>query len=173
MNLKNIEFKAKVNDLNFFEDKLRAVHATFLGTHAQKDTYFNTTIGRLKLREYDGYSALIYYNRDETKRNKLSEVMYYKHETNMALLEILKLQMGVKVCVEKVRKLYKVDNVSIHLDTVKGLGTYIEVEACNDGGKYSDEQLEERCTFYYDFFALEAADLIAPSYSDLILASQH
>lgn len=172
MKLKNIEFKAKADDLAFFEEKLRSIEAVFVGSFSQKDTYFNATVGRLKLREYEDYSSLIYYNREDSNASKESEVIYYKHDTDKALLDILKLQMGVKVYVEKVRKLYKVNNVSIHLDTVEGLGTFVEVEACNEGGLYSAEAMEESCSYFYGLFELTAADLIAPSYSDLLLASR-
>ncbi|MDR2222861.1 MAG: class IV adenylate cyclase [Flavobacteriaceae bacterium] len=173
MKTKNVEFKAKAEDLSFFEDKLKAIGAHCEGSFKQADTYFNAKVGRLKLREYEEYSSLIYYNRENVSSSKESEVIYYKHETNYALLEILKLQLGVKVYVEKVRTIYKIANVSVHLDTVQGLGTFIEVEAEAQNESHTNAKLEEQCNYYYNLFELTAADLVAPSYSDLLLASMH
>ncbi|MDR0228902.1 MAG: class IV adenylate cyclase [Flavobacteriaceae bacterium] len=173
MKTKNVEFKAKVDDLSFYEEKLKQLGAYCEGSFKQADTYFNAKVGRLKLREYEDYSSLIYYNRENVTSSKESEVIYYKHETNYALLDILKLQLGVKVYVEKVRVIYKVDNVSIHLDTVHGLGTFIEVEAEAKNESYTAAKLEEQCNYYYALFQLTAADLVAPSYSDLLLVAQH
>ncbi len=51
MNIKNFEFKAKVDNIEKFERKLLTLNPKFQGLDHQIDTYFNVSKGRLKLRE--------------------------------------------------------------------------------------------------------------------------
>ncbi len=48
MNIKNIEFKAKVRDIDALEDQLQTLNPVFKGLDHQIDTYFNVQRGRLK-----------------------------------------------------------------------------------------------------------------------------
>jgi adenylate cyclase class IV len=69
-------------------------------------------------------SKLIDYNRENILGIKRSDILLYKHEMNDTLKHILSNQMGIKVIVDKKRKIYDIDNVKFHFDTVKNLGTY-------------------------------------------------
>jgi adenylate cyclase class IV len=62
----NFEFKARTDNLDFFEEKLQSLNPLFIGEDHQKDTYFNVTKGRLKLREGTIENALIHYKRNNT-----------------------------------------------------------------------------------------------------------
>ncbi|MTG97383.1 class IV adenylate cyclase [Myroides albus] len=172
MEVKNIEFKAKVENL----DRLIAIaelsNIKLEGSYKQVDTYYDVPKGRVKLREYGNFSSLIYYNRENTKAVKQSDVIYYQHAPNQALSAILELQFGVKVRVSKVRKIYKVDNVSIHFDQVDGLGCFVEVEACSEENNKTVEDLQKQCDYFFNLFKLTQADLIEQSYSDLVLSLQ-
>ena len=130
----NIEFKAKTNNLDALIYKLLALNPKYIGEDHQKDTYYNVNIGRLKLREGNIENALIWYNREDKSGAKQSDILLYKHSPHEALKAILLKVNGVKVIVDKVRKIYFVDNVKFHFDTVKELGTFIEVEAIDDSG---------------------------------------
>jgi adenylate cyclase class IV len=57
----NIEIKARCNDLDKIRSILKTKNALFKGVDNQVDTYFNSKIGRLKLREGNIESNLIYY----------------------------------------------------------------------------------------------------------------
>jgi adenylate cyclase, class 2 len=76
---------------------------------------------------------------------------------------------GVKVVVDKRREIWYDGNVKIHLDRVEGLGTFVEIEAIDSDGTYSEERLLEQCTQFMELFAVQPRDLIERSYSDLIL----
>ncbi len=169
MNIKNFEFKAKVNDLNIYEEKLLTLNPVFKGEDHQKDTYFNVTKGRLKLREGNIENALINYNRENTANAKLSEVILYQHTPDKALKDILKIQLGIKIVVDKRRRIYFIDNVKFHFDTVATLGTFIEVEAIDNKEQFSITELKVLCDYYFTFFGLQKTDLIEQSYSDLML----
>jgi predicted adenylyl cyclase CyaB len=168
MNIRNFEFKAKVNDLSRYEKKLLKLDPVFVGTDHQVDTYFNVQKGRLKLREGNIENSLINYYRDNIPGLKSSDVILYQFKPDAALKNILTLQLGVKIMVSKLRKIYFIDNVKFHFDTVENLGTFIEVEAIDSKGEYSIEDLKNQCNKYYDFFEIEKNNLVDKSYSDLI-----
>jgi predicted adenylyl cyclase CyaB len=169
MHIKNFEFKAKVENLEKYENKLLSLNPLLKGEDHQIDTYFNTNNGRLKLREGNIENALINYNREDLSSAKLSDIILYKHHPDKALKEILKLQLGIKVIVDKKRKIYFIDNVKFHFDRIENLGTFLEVEAIDTDNKFTVEELKAQCDHYFHFFELTDSNIIAKSYSDLIL----
>lgn len=169
MKIKNFEFKAKVNELEKYEKKLLTLNPKFIGLDHQIDTYFNSKYGRLKLREGNIENSLINYDRENILGSKESQIILYKHQPNSSLKAILTKQLGIKVIVDKKRKIYFIDNVKFHFDNVKDLGVFIEVEAIDENDKFSIEELKSQCDKYFDFFGLKTKNLIDKSYSDLIL----
>lgn len=169
MNIKNFEFKAKVDDIEKYENKLLTLNPEFLGLDHQIDTYFNAQHGRLKLREGNIENSLINYDRENISGAKESQIILYKHEPNIALKNILTRQLGVKIIVDKKRKIYFIDNVKFHFDIVENLGKFIEVEAIDNKEEFTIEELKEQCDKYFDFFELTELNIIDKSYSDLII----
>jgi adenylate cyclase, class 2 len=173
MNLRNFEFKAKAEDLNKLEKKLLGLNPVFRGEDHQIDTYFNIPSGRLKLREGNIENALIYYERPDTADAKQSAIVIYKHQPDNSLKDILIKVNGIKVVVDKRRKIYFIGNVKFHFDTISELGTFVEVEAIDETGQISNEELKKQCDYYFSFLGLEPADYISKSYSDLLLEKVH
>jgi predicted adenylyl cyclase CyaB len=169
MKLRNYEFKARVKNLDYLERKLLKLNPVFKGEDHQTDTYFNVSVGRLKLREGNIENALIYYDRPDTAEAKQSDILIYKHIPETSLKEILVKVNGVKAIVEKKRRIYFIENVKIHFDTITELGTFIEVEAIDEKGQTDVEELKEQCTRYFSFFDLEESDYMSKSYSDMII----
>ena len=167
MNIKNFEFKAKVVDTDWYEQKLLKLNPVFKGEDHQIDTYFKVPVGRLKLREGNIENALINYQRENTSDAKLSDIILYQHHPNKALKDILTLQFGILAIIDKKRRIYFVDNVKFHFDLVHGLGTFIEVEAIDDKEQFSIEELKAQCYKFFDFFELDKSNMIDKSYSDL------
>jgi adenylate cyclase, class 2 len=164
-----IEIKAKCTNQSAIRDILLARNAEFKGTDHQIDTYFKVNHGRLKLREGNIENHLIYYERENTATPKESEVTLFKTEPGSPLKGILTQSLGILVAVDKQREIYFIDNVKFHIDTIKDLGTFIEIEAIDDNGSIGKEKLREQCQHYLDLFQIQSADLIAVSYSDLLL----
>jgi predicted adenylyl cyclase CyaB len=169
MNIKNFEFKAKVDELEKYENKLLTLNPIFKGLDHQIDTYFNTAHGRLKLREGNIENSLINYDRENISGSKESQIILYQHEPNVALKNILTKQFGVKIIVDKKRKIYFIDNVKFHFDVVLNLGTFIEVEAIDNYNEFAIEVLKNQCDKYFNFFELTEQNIIDKSYSDLII----
>ena len=169
MSILNFEFKARTTDLAGLEKKLIELKPLYIGEDYQTDTYFNVPMGRLKLREGNIENSLIYYERQNTADSKQSDVLLYKHSPDKTLKDILIKSNGIMVIVEKIRKIYFIDNVKFHFDTIQGLGTFIEVEAIDKSGDIGIEKLKEQCSHYARYFEIRNEDYIAVSYSDLLM----
>ena len=165
----NIEFKAKAIDSVVLEEKLLSLNPKFIGEDHQRDTYYDVHFGRLKLREGNIENALIWYQREDIAGAKQSDILLYKHSPDEALKQILVKLHGVKIVVDKIRKIYFVDNVKFHFDRVEGLGTFIEVEAIDSTGEFGIDKLKEQCDFYINFFDIKPNDFMKKSYSDMML----
>jgi adenylate cyclase class 2 len=168
MNITNIEFKARVNDLREVETRLQTLSPVFKGLDHQIDTYFNVPHGRLKLREGNIEHALIQYHRDNLAGAKESSVVLYKHKPNPALKQILTLQFGVLKVVDKQRKIYFIDHVKFHFDHVAGLGEFMEVEVINENNRFTMEELQAECKRWIGFFDILPEQFVETSYSDLV-----
>jgi len=165
----NYEFKARVSEITSLEQKLLSLNPVFIGEDNQCDTYFNVVEGRLKLREGNIENALIYYKRQDVSGAKISEVILYEHKPDLSLKNILENSNGIKVVVNKKRRIYFIENVKFHFDSVDNLGYFIEVEAIDKTGTVGIDSIKEQCERYAAFFNIEEADFVSLSYSDLLL----
>ncbi len=165
----NIEIKARTDRLGEIRAILQSKNADFKGTDNQIDTYFKVGSGRLKLREGNIENQLIYYKRENTENPKQSDVILFKTDPGSSLKEILKQSIGILVVVEKTRDIYFIDNVKFHLDSVKGLGTFVEIEAIDTEGTIGKEKLSEQCNYFLDLLQIPHEDMIPDSYSDLLI----
>jgi adenylate cyclase class 2 len=147
----------------------RSLAAKDRGTLHQRDTYFNAREGRLKLREEEGSPAqLIAYHRVDLAGQRTSHYRLIDVSEAVDLREALAVTLGIKSVVVKERRLFLWDgNVRIHLDAVEGLGDFIEFEAV--ASEDSDLKGEEaQATQLREAFGIDAADVIATSYCDLM-----
>lgn len=165
----NIEFKAKSTNNEAAEKILLHHNPVFIGEDHQIDTYFNVPNGRMKLREGNIENALIHYERENTAGSKSSQVLLYQHQPSKDLKAVLSKALGIKAVVDKKRKIYFIDNVKFHFDTVQELGTFIEVEAIDKDGSISKEKLQQQCDHYAALLNVQATDYLSVSYSDMIM----
>ena len=164
----NIEIKARTDRTDAIREYLLSNGAELKGTDRQTDTYFNVCNGRLKLREGNIENNLIYYERVETGGLKQSNVEMIAVSEGPVLRSMLSKSLGVKVIVAKVREIYYIGNVKFHIDVVEGLGSFVEIEACDRFEKIPEEKLRAQCAFYMQEFGVREEDLVKASYSDLI-----
>ena len=169
MSIVNVEIKSRSANPEKVREILKDRSALFVGTDHQVDTYFNVVNGRLKLREGEIENALIYYNRENKTGPKKSEVKLYKSKPGSGLKSLLDESLGILAVVDKVREIYFIDNVKFHIDNVKELGSFIEIEAIDQKGDLGEPKLLEQCKSYLDILGISENDLVSVSYSDLIL----
>lgn len=166
--MKTIEIKAKCDSLNKIRKILKSKHADFKGKDHQVDTYFKVHKGRLKLREGQIENNLIYYDRQNKKGPKQSNVILFKTSNDPTIKQILYKSLGVLVVIDKQREIYFIENVKFHLDRVKNLGSFIEIEALDKDKSIGQKKLLHQCHYYMELFGIRGEDLLASSYSDLL-----
>jgi predicted adenylyl cyclase CyaB len=167
----NIEIKARARDW----ERLLRIAQTISDTPAQvihqRDVFFETPRGRLKLRVLaPNYAQLVYYERANVSGPKPS-IFYISDTTDPVAMEtLLTAALGVRGEVIKSRTLYMASNTRIHLDQVEGLGEFVELEAL-----LGPEQTEQQGRAAVDELMLKlgigAADLIDVAYIDLLESS--
>jgi len=163
-----LEFKARCANHDRIREKLKQRHARFAGTDHQIDTYFRVPNGRLKLRQGNIENALVFYSRENRAGTKQSNVTISAVPSDSEIGVVLAKALGVLVAVDKQREIYFADNVKIHLDEVADLGKFLEVEAI--GAADDRGELQRQCDEFLREFEVTPDDLIAGSYSDLLLA---
>lgn len=164
----NIEIKARCDDLAAVRSVLVHHDADFVGEDHQIDTYFDVGKGRLKLREGTIEQSLIHYHRPDQAGPKPSTVTRCEPEAPAALKDVLTAALGVWVVVDKRREIYFIDNVKFHLDRVRGLGTFVEIEAIGTDENADADALQAQCRRYMMLFGLSDGSLVPNSYSDLL-----
>src|SRR3989344_4259243 len=167
----NIEIKARYFLHNHAKDELRLRDAKYLGLDHQVDTYFKVPQGRLKLRQGNIENALVYYIREDIKGPKKSDVLLYNlpKKGTKILKQILSNVLETLVVVDKNREIYIKDNLKFHLDSVKGLGEFIEIEAIDKESNIPQEDILKDVNYYLDLFQVKKDDLIEGSYSDMLV----
>jgi adenylate cyclase, class 2 len=167
---RNIELKAKCPDLARAREAALHLGAREAGVLEQTDTYFHCTSGRLKLRETAGHPAeLIAYARADEPDVRASAYHVVPVGEPGPLKRSLATALGVRVVVVKRRRLLLWHNVRIHLDEVRGLGSFVEFEAVLSEGE-DEAAAYERIATLANALELRPDDRIATSYSNLIEA---
>ncbi len=166
-NLTSYEFKARLKNERTIRAVLKRLRARFIGTDRQVDTYFCVPHGRLKLREGRIENALIFYQRPDRARTRRSDIRMVLLPRRNPARAVLAAALGVLTTVRKRREIYFVGRAKIHLDRVRGLGKFVEVEAFAGGRDSGAARNQARGL--QKLFALRPADLVAGSYSDLVL----
>lgn len=129
--MQNIEIKYKISDPGAVRERILSLkEAKFRFRHRQKDIYFNTSNGRLKIRlQEESQPCLIEYHRPDKSQSRISDYTLTPLEDYRKTRKELEAGRGILVEVQKWRELYLFRNVRIHLDEVNELGWFIEFES--------------------------------------------
>ena len=164
----NIEIKARVR--NFDEICQRAEKLSDMPAQViqQEDTFFNTEMGRLKLRILAPDRAqLIYYIRPDQEGPKRSDYHIFETVDPENLKRVLELTYGIRGVVRKTRYLYIVGQTRVHLDDVGGLGQFMELEVVMQAGQ-SDAEGLVIAEGLMTSLGVERSDLLEGAYLDLL-----
>jgi homotetrameric cytidine deaminase len=173
--MRNVELKARDPDPARSLERALALGAEDKGEIRQRDTYFSGARGRIKLREQEAgaspfWDELIEYSRADSADARTSTYQRVPIAEVAPLREALDSAYGTLVTVTKRRRLLLWEGVRIHLDEVEGLGSYLELEAVAeaDSDLSSEREKVERLR---KELGIEDEDLVATSYSDLLLGA--
>jgi adenylate cyclase, class 2 len=167
--MKNIELKIALPDSKAVIRNLKNIKAKFSGELNQIDTYYNCKKGRLKLREINKKNfELVYYERPDTKKSKVSDfqVLPIKSSQLKNIKSILSRALGEKVIVKKTRNLWLYKNTRIHIDKVRNLGNYLELETVVRKGIPNAKKEHQEVI---NLLGIANAKKINVSYNDLLL----
>ncbi len=160
----NLELKINLKSHKQIEAILKQNGAEFKGTLKQKDIYYKTKAGLLKLRVEGSTFTLIKYKRDEKgKRWSNYELLELKGKNPEKYLADI---LSIEAVVEKKRKLYLYDNTRVHLDEVKNLGKFLELETLLVASK---KDATIRFDFVKKMLGIENFGQIRKSYRNLML----
>jgi adenylate cyclase, class 2 len=166
----NIEVKARCDSFERIEARLTELGAGLAGVFEQSDTYFRVPRGRLKLRESGpDEGQLIHYERPDTQGPKRSDYQVAHTTDPAAMRAVLAALLGTWLEVVKRRQIWLWENVRIHLDEVRGLGRFVELEAVTED--QGVETSRTRVEYLMEALALRPNELIPGSYSDLVDAA--
>jgi predicted adenylyl cyclase CyaB len=167
MKVLNFEFKAHLHNESHVRAALKRLHARSLGADHQVDTYFRIASGRLKIREGRIENSLIFYKRSNSARARRSTVDMMLLPRRNSVRAILSHALPVLAVVDKQREIFFVGNVKIHLDRVRGLGKFVEVEAMTRSGDIL--KVRAQAAKFQKLFGITSAEIVPLSYSDMIL----
>ena len=167
----SLEIKARCPDPSKVRAILKSRRARFKGLDRQIDTYFCVSSGRLKLREGHIENVLIYYQRTNQKNSKRCDSVLYESRDASTLKKILTTSLGVLVTVNKDREIYFIRNAKFHIDRVKRLGSFVEIEVFERKGMRDPALLKKQCRDFQELLGIRPGDLVPDSYSDMILRS--
>jgi predicted adenylyl cyclase CyaB len=167
----NLELKARCADLAAARERALRLATSHVGLDHQVDTYFRTARGRLKLRESRlSGGQLVPYLRDDLRGVRRADYRVVPVADPAGTKALLAEILGVHRVVEKEREIFLHENVRIHLDRVKGLGSFVELEAVF-GGDPADEPAQRRLLERLaDALGVRPQDVVAGSYEGLVEA---
>ncbi len=155
-----IEIRAKINNLKKIEQNIIKLGARLIKETKQIDEYF----GEISLYQKIGYSFLMRvrdeknnkfmtYKGAESKKDGIWEEYEFKIDNIKKAIEMLK-AMGLEriIVVNKYRKEYALNDLTICLDVIDGLGSFIEIESLNnkDFNKKSLKKLMQKLNINED-----------------------
>ena len=161
---KNLEIKVHCSSFSKVKDRLIDIKAEYAGELIQKDIYYKTKEGLLKLRIENGQQSLIKYLRDEKGKERWSDFQILKFASGDARKFFGNI-FSIETTVEKKRLLYMFDNTRIHLDDVKNLGKFLELETLVINGL---NDAKKRFNTILDLLNLDFNQQIKKSYKILI-----
>jgi predicted adenylyl cyclase CyaB len=165
---KNLEIKVKLTSHKEVKEIINKNKIPFKELLLQKDIYYKVDKGLLKLRIENGKQTLIFYDRNEKSKKRWSD--YHLLELDNAdVNKYLKRFLYVVTIVNKKRELYLYKNTRIHLDYVKDLGYFLELETRVTNGLID---AEKRFFYLKDLLKLSDKEEIRASYKDLLLKNK-
>ncbi|MCX7050198.1 MAG: class IV adenylate cyclase [Candidatus Sumerlaeota bacterium] len=165
---RNIEIKARIESVEALIPKAAALAAEGPVEIAQDDTFFRCEGGRLKLRIFcDDRGELIFYRRPDQQGPKECFYLIAPTCSPNTLRELLSQSNGQVGRVEKRRTLFIAGRTRIHLDCVKHLGDFLEIEVVLKDGEPIEAGIAEAHALL-ERLGVESSQLIEGAYIDLL-----
>ncbi|MDP7033741.1 MAG: class IV adenylate cyclase [Planctomycetota bacterium] len=164
----NIEIKAPLPNRDLTETRLRELGARVCWTRTQVDTFYDVPHGWLKIRETsESGSELISYVRPiDSAAPRVSDYDVLPIEPTATWKRLLERVLPVTAQVKKERTLWMYKNTRIHLDQVRKLGQFLELETLV--GTRSPEEARRETDSILRALELDSTTFLAVPYLDLL-----
>lgn len=156
--------KALCPDPKFVEDILVNLKATYAGTDEQSDVYFQTAVGKLKLRQGKLENILIHYHRSREDQLMHTRVFAYTQNPDKKKIDTLYGTREVLGEFRKRRKTYVLENVKVHLDRTATGESFVEIEVFDTTGARSLQELKKHCEQVMHLLHIKTSDIAADGY---------
>lgn len=168
---RNIEIKARVADPAAMNGRAAQLADYGPETIEQDDTFFVCDQGRLKLRDFgNGRGELIFYRRADQSGPGESNYRISSTADPGGLRAVLAEALGIAGRVCKRRRLYLAGRTRIHLDSVEGLGEFLELEVVLADHEDPAAGVAE-ANALIKALGIESSDLVDVAYVDLLSQS--
>jgi len=171
-----VEAKVEVKDLQPLRRRLKELGARYTSKELQRDTYFNhpqrdfaSTDEALRVRSTSRGEHSITYKGAKLPESKVKAREELNLQvTNAEVAAEILFRLGFKEVahVVKKREVWALQGLTVCLDEVEGLGSFVEVEAAERGEASSSEEAALRLIHQ---LGLGSLSLIRESYLELIL----
>lgn len=169
---RNVEIKARVESLAALARDVAALADEGPFELEQDDTFFACADARLKLRVLaKDRGELIVYRRANEAGPKTSSYTRAPTADPDALRECLAQAYGVVGRVQKHRTLYLIGRTRVHLDRVRDLGEFVELEVVLADDEPADAGMREAHVLMARL-GVQGSQLVEGSYVDLIDAGR-
>lgn len=167
---RNVEIKAVVRDRPALLSRARRLWGAPRRLQ-QRDMFFPCPKGRLKLRlQKPGPSYLIAYSRPDARGPKTSRYTTAAAPEPEALTACLRAALGAGPEVVKTRVLFMAGRTRVHVDSVRGLGDFLELEVVLRRGEGAAAGRAEARRLMA-LLGVRPDDLLEGAYADLARSS--
>jgi len=164
----NIEIKAVLTNRAAVEAAAVRLSSAGPETIHQEDFFFDCDRARLKLRIFaPDRGELIRYERADVADVRGSHYLIARTPDPLILYDILATMLGTTGVVKKTRTLYLIGQTRVHVDEVRGLGEFLEIEVVLRPGQ-SEVEAKSIATALLSEFGIGQEQLIAEAYVDLL-----
>jgi len=176
---KEYEVKVRVNDLSSVRKALINLGAVFKGRLVEEDYYIDlsncTTLEnrdvvfrvRVRLSNEVKEGELTLKGPRQSRDIKVREELNVKLDKPEELINMM-VRLGFKVInLTKEREVYALNNMNVYLDSVRGLGEFMEVEAFN---VRSDDEFKALLDELISKLDLKQAEVLSSSYIEMLLS---
>ena len=165
---RNIEIKAKLSDVRTTRQIAEKITDQPVCIITQRDTFFVTRSGRLKLRDFsNGTGELIYYLREDSPDPTGSIYQITRTDDPDGLRDVLGKSLGIIGEVRKIRHLYMCGRTRVHIDNVEDLGDFLELEVVLSKGENHSAGIEEANSLLSKLM-IQNEQLVRYAYIDLL-----
>lgn len=167
---RNVEIKAVIRDRPALLSRARRLWGAPRRLQ-QSDRFFPCYNGRLKLRlQTPGPSTLIAYSRPDARGPKTSRYVTAAAPEPETLADCLRAALGAGRTVVKTRLLFRAGRTRVHVDSVRGLGDFLELEVVLRRGEGAAAGRAEARRLMR-LLGVRPEDLLEGAYADLASSS--